>query len=35
MKELTMPAEDACIPSVIEFVNRELDSVGCSEKKKT
>ena len=32
MKELTMPADRKNIPAVIEFVNRELDALGCSLK---
>ncbi len=32
MKELTMPADRKSIPAVIEFVNRELDALGCSLK---
>ena len=32
MKELTMPADRKNIPAVIEFVNQELDALGCSLK---
>ena len=32
MKELTMPADRKNIPAVIEFVNQELDAMGCSPK---
>ena len=35
MKELTMSAEVKNIPVVIEFVNRELDKIGCPEKAKS
>ena len=34
MKELTMGAELGNIPKVIDFVDRELDELGCSEKSK-
>ena len=32
MKELTMSADRKNIPAVIEFVNQELDALGCSLK---
>ena len=32
MKELTLPAARENIPAVIDFVNRELESVGCPMK---
>ena len=32
MKELTLPAAKENIPDVIDFVNRELESVGCPMK---
>ena len=32
MKELTLPAARENIPDVIDFVNRELESVGCPMK---
>ena len=32
MKELTLPAVRENIPAVIDFVNRELESVGCPMK---
>ena len=32
MKELTMSADRKNIPAVIDFVNRELDALGCSLK---
>ena len=32
MKELTMAAERACIPRIIDFVNGELERLGCPEK---
>ena len=32
MKELTMSADRKNIPAVIEFVNQELDAMGCSLK---
>ncbi|MCR5137350.1 MAG: ATP-binding protein [Oscillospiraceae bacterium] len=35
MKKLTMKAERESIPAVIDFVNRELDELGCPEKTKT
>lgn len=34
MKKLSLPAERKYIPRVIEFVNRELDSLHCSRKVK-
>ena len=35
MKKLTMKAERENIPEVIDFVDRELDELGCPEKTKT
>lgn len=35
MKELTMAAEKENIPHIIEFVDQELDLIGCSLKVKT
>ena len=32
MKELTMAAERACIPRIIDFVNGELERLGCPDK---
>jgi anti-sigma regulatory factor (Ser/Thr protein kinase) len=32
MKELTMAAERACIPRIIDFVNGELECLGCPAK---
>ena len=34
MKKLTMKAERENIPEVIDFIDRELDELGCSEKTK-
>ena len=34
MKKLTMKAEREIIPEVIDFIDRELDELGCSEKTK-
>ena len=34
MKELTLPASRANIPAIIEFVNRELERMGCALKTK-
>ena len=34
MKELTLPASRTNIPAIIEFVNRELERMGCALKTK-
>ena len=34
MKELTLPARQTNIPAIIEFVNRELERMGCALKTK-
>ena len=35
MKKLSLPAKRENIPEVIDFVDRELDELGCPEKTKT
>ena len=35
MKKLSLPAKREHIPEVIDFVDRELDELGCPEKTKT
>ncbi len=35
MKKLTMSAKKENIPEVVDFVDRELDELGCSEKTKS